>query len=130
MTMLGRRVLPPRDVALALERVFGESIAHIKVIERSRYARLHLGARATTRRDRILLAGSADAFWRDPDLLLHEYFHVLRQWQSRRLTIPRYLAECWRKGYWNNRYEIEARAFAARHAGRLKRLIAQIDSST
>ena len=74
-----------------------------------------MGARATTRRGRILLRGSARDFWNDPELILHEYFHVIRQWQPRRLTIWRYLTECARNGYWNNCYEIEARAFAARH---------------
>lgn len=130
MIVLGRRVSPPRNVALALERLFGESIAKVNVIEHSSYARLHLGARATTRRSRILLAGSAESFWRDPELLLHEYFHVLRQWQPRRLTIVRYLAECWRNGYWDNCYEIEARTFAARHREQLHRLITQMDNST
>jgi hypothetical protein len=93
------------------------------VIEHSRYAQLHVGARATTRRGRILLAGPAESFWRDPELVLHEYFHVLRQWQPRRLTIVRYLIECARHGYWLNIYEIEAREFAAAHAPRLRRLL-------
>ena len=32
-----------------------------------------------------------------------------------RLTVRSYLLECLRRGYWNNRFEVEARAFAARH---------------
>jgi hypothetical protein len=93
------------------------------VIECSLYARLHCGARATTRRNRILLRDPAQGFWSDPELVLHEYFHVIRQWQPRRLTIWRYLLECVSHGYWNNHFEIEARAFAALHCERFVRLL-------
>jgi hypothetical protein len=118
--MLGRRCPIPADIAAALREIFGEPVEHVRVIEHSIYARFHMGARATTRRGRILLRGSARDFWSDPELVLHEYFHVLRQWQPRQLTIWRYLTECARKGYWNNCFEVEARAFAARHWRKLK----------
>lgn len=117
--MPGQRQPVPLHMERALREIFGESVAHVRVIERSVYARLHLGAQATTRRNRILLRGTATDFWRDPELVLHEYFHVLRQWQPRRLTVWRYLIEWLRRGYWNNCYEVEARAFAAAHRGRL-----------
>ena len=120
----GGTVTAPVAIAAALEHIFGEPVTHVRVIENSLYARLHLGARATTRRGRIYLAGSAASFWRDPELLLHEYFHVLRQWQPRRLTVMRYLIECARHGYWLNTYEIEARKFAAAHTVRLRQLLA------
>jgi Domain of unknown function (DUF4157) len=114
---------PPQEVLAALREIFGEDADHVRVIERSTYARLHAGARATTRRNRILLRGSAESFWRDPELVLHEYFHVLRQWQPRRLTLFRYVAEWLRRGYWRNRFEVEAREFAALHRERLRRLL-------
>jgi len=119
----GRRVVIPASTAAALEHVFGEPVRHVRVIEHSRYAQLHLGAQATTRRDRILLTGPAEVFWNDPELMLHEYFHVLRQWQPRRLTIVRYVIEWARRGYWLNSYEIEAREFAAAQAPRLEALL-------
>jgi len=118
--MLGHRSIMPAYVATALRDIFGEPVDHIRVIENSLYARMHLGARATTRRGRILLRGSAKDFWNDPELILHEYFHVLCQWQTRRLTIWKYLKESARMGYWHNCYEIEARAFAAMHWHALK----------
>lgn len=118
--MLGHRSTIPVVTAAALREVFGEAVDHIQVIEKSFYARLHFGARATTRRGRILLRGSAADFWNDPELMLHEYFHVIRQWQPRRLTIWKYLVESARNGYWHNSYEIEARAFAAAHWHALK----------
>src|SRR5262245_13092064 len=110
---------PPATIAAGLRQIFGESVDHVRVIEHSLYARLHYGARATTRRNRIYLSGSAAEFWRDSELVLHEYFHVLRQWQPRRLTIWRYVIECLRRGYWQNCYEIEARRFAALHCHHL-----------
>jgi hypothetical protein len=115
--------LPPEPLRTALQEIFGEPVDHVRVIEHSFYARLHFGARATTRRDRILLRDSAAAFWRDSDLVLHEYFHVLRQWQPRRLTIWRYVVESLRRGYWLNRFEIEARQFARANQARLQRLL-------
>lgn len=120
---------PPAPLLAALHEIFGEPVDHVRVIEHSFYARLHFGARATTRRNRILLRDSAAAFWSDPDLVLHEYFHVLRQWQPRRLTIWRYVVESLRRGYWLNRFEIEARQFAAAHAARLQRLLDRARSS-
>jgi hypothetical protein len=124
MTARTSRV-PPPQLRAALQEIFGERIDHVRVIEHSLYARLHFGARATTRRNRIMLRDSAAAFWRDPDLVLHEYFHVLRQWQPRRLTVWRYLVESLQRGYWLNRFEIEAREFAASQTPRLQQLLAR-----
>jgi hypothetical protein len=110
--MIGRRYVLPRSMRVALERVFEAPVDGIIVIENSLYARAHLGMRATTRPNRILLAISGAEFVADPELLLHEYFHVVRQWRPGHLTRWRYLAESGR-GYWANRYEQEARAFVA-----------------
>ena len=120
---LGRYVRPPPSILVPLEAVFGEPVAHVRIFERSPYARWHMGARATTRCNTILLTGSAQAFWQDPELVLHEYFHVLRQWQTGHLTITRYCVESLQRGYWLNRYEIEARAFASAHKARLQKML-------
>jgi len=110
--MIGRRYVLPEAVAAALEQVFEEPVGDVVVIERSRYARLHRRMTATTRPNRILLAISGAEFVARPELLLHEYYHVLCQWQTGYLTRWRYVAECIRCGYWRNRYEQEAREFA------------------
>jgi hypothetical protein len=119
----GRKAAVPEAVGGALERVLGERIGHVKIIEHSWFARLH-GACATTRLHRIYLRGSAAEFFTNPWLMLHEYCHVLRQWQTGSLTAPRYLLECLRRGYWNNRFEVEAREFADHHAPQLHSLLA------
>jgi hypothetical protein len=111
--LFGRRYVLPAPVTAALQKVFAEPVGGVIVIEHSRYARLHRGMCATTRPNRILLAMSGAAFVADHDLLLHEYFHVLRQWRTARLTRWRYVVESVRRGYWDNRYELEAREFAA-----------------
>jgi hypothetical protein len=118
--LFGRRYGLPEPVATALEQVFGEPVNAVTVIEHSCYARIHLGMSATTRRNRILLAISGTEFVANPDLLLHEYFHVLRQWGTGRLTRWRYLVEAARCGYWANEYEQEAREFAAVAAQRYR----------
>ena len=87
-------------------------------------AGLHRGMCATTRPGRILLAGSGADFCADAELVLHEYFHVLRQWGAGRLSRLGYLVESARHGYWQNAYEREARNFAADELPRLRDLLA------
>jgi hypothetical protein len=111
--LCGQRYWLPKRIEVALERTFEEPVAAVKVIEYSRYARAHLGMTATTRPNRILLAISGTEFVANPELLLHEYFHVLRQWGTGRLTRWRYLLDSARWGYWENRFEREARDFSA-----------------
>jgi len=101
----------PARLRAALVDLLGAAVDEVEVVERSWYAKLHLGARATTRRNRILLRGSASEFFADPALVLHEYFHVLRQWNTGRLSTWRYLREWLRRGYWRNRYEHQARRY-------------------
>jgi hypothetical protein len=122
--LFGRRYVPPEPVVKALEHVFGEPVSAVTVIEHSRYARVHLGMSATTRPRRILLGISGAEFVANPDLLLHEYFHVLRQWGAGRLTRWRYLIEAARRGYWGNEFEQEAREFATANIERYLALLA------
>src|SRR5262245_31220669 len=51
---------------------------------------MHWHALATMRRRRIYLRGNADDFFNDPALMVHEYFHVTKQWEPRLLTSWRY----------------------------------------
>jgi Domain of unknown function (DUF4157) len=116
---VAREASAPAHVRVALEGIFRTSLAGVRVIEHSRFARLHGRAVATTRRERIYLAGSAQEFFSNPWLMLHEYCHVLHQWRPGTLSVRGYLLECLRHGYWNNRFEIEARAFADLHLPQL-----------
>ena len=126
----GNSCPPPKDVQQALESLFGEPVGHIKVVQYSIYVRFHLRAIATTRRNRIYLRGSAKEFFADGPLVLHEYFHVIRQWTPGDLTIPRYLTECFRRGYWDNRYEVEAREFTTNEIFRYRQLLSQHRTTT
>lgn len=119
----GRRYELPSRVAAAVEHVFEEPVDRVIVIEHSRYAKLHRGMTATTRPNRIYLAISGDEFAANPQLLLHEYYHVLCQWRSGYLTRWRYITESIRSGYLANRYEQEAVEFAA---GALERYVEKL----
>lgn len=120
---MGRRAIPPTNVLTALASVFGTDVSHVKVIEHSWFARLHIRAVATTRRRRIYLRGSAAAFFDDPALMLHEYCHVMKQWEPGFLTTLRYVGEWLRRGYWDNRFEIEAREFTADNLYRFRAML-------
>lgn len=126
-TFLGRAVAVPSSIRCALKEIIDEpaasAIDRVRVVERSLFVRLHGRATATTRRRRIYLRGAAAQFFGDPGLMLHEYCHVLMQWESGALTTPRYLRECLRNGYWNNCYEVEARTFARRHQRQFRALL-------
>jgi hypothetical protein len=61
-------------------------VAQIKVVQYSIYVRFHWRAIATTRPNRIYLRGSGKEFFSDGPLLLHEYFHVIRQWGTGDMT--------------------------------------------
>jgi hypothetical protein len=120
---IGRSIPVPETVGASLELLFGESVNQVRVIEYSLFVRLHGRAIATTRRRRIYLRGSAADFFENPSLMLHEYCHVLKQWEPRTLTLWRYLVDWLRRGYWNNRFEIEAREFADANRSRLQALL-------
>jgi|SRR5688572_31537387 len=120
---MARKVALPMHVRAALEELLGETVDRVEVIEHSWLARAHARAIATTRRRRIYLRGSATDFFSDPSLMLHEYCHVVRQWQPGRLTVWRYVVEWFRRGYWDNRFEIEAREFAEDNLHRFRALL-------
>jgi hypothetical protein len=101
----------PADLRRALSELFGDAVDDVVLRERSWFAWLHGRARATTRRNTIYLRGSLEEFFGDPELMLHEYFHVLRQWNRGRMNLRDYLVEWWHRGYWDNRYERQARRF-------------------
>jgi hypothetical protein len=103
----------PVALRMLLVELLGEVIDEVKVVEYSWINALHFWPLAVTRRQRIYLRRSAAEFYADPELVLHEYFHVIRQWNPGRLTVLKYVRECLRSGYWKNIFEIEARYFAA-----------------
>lgn len=123
LRLLGKRYVLPTVVKAALNHIFEEPVEHVRVIEHSRYAKAHIGMAATTRPGRILLATDGAEFIANPEMVLHEYFHVLRQWGTGRLTRWRYLVESARCGYWENRFEREARNFAKESVGRFCRYL-------
>ena len=123
MASVVRSALLPGHIQAALCEIFGDAVREVRVVPNSLYARLHGRAQATTRRNVIYLRGRLEDFMADPELMLHEYFHVLHQWRPRHLTLLRYLIESLKRGYRNNRYECEAREFSAAHLHRMHALV-------
>ena len=117
----------PAPIEDALCEILGTGVRRVRLVPHSLYVRLHGRAVATTRRNVIYLRGGIDSFAADPALMLHEYFHVVHQWRSRRLTLRRYLLEWLRHGYWNNRFEREARDFTRAHLTRLMSLLTRFE---
>lgn len=71
----------------------------------------------------IYLRSSGINFLVDHDRLLHEYYHVFRQWNTGNLTASRYIVESMRSGYWENRFEVAARTFARENIDRFDALL-------
>ncbi len=72
-----------------LEKIFGESIDSVQIVIDPPMVYRHWGEDpqgnpvlgATTRKNTIYINFSCDQFWGSPpEFILHEYFHVLRQW--------------------------------------------------
>ena len=123
---MARGVRLPDDWALTLATVFGHEAARSVVVrERVWWLRPMPWVVAITGPSRIWLRGRAEDFFADTELVLHEYYHVINQWDTRRLSILRYLREWLWVGYWRNKFEVEARAFAAREVGRCGQLLAE-----
>lgn len=124
--VFGHAVQPPPQVRTALAMLFPDAqpaLEAVRVIEYSLLARLHVRAIATTRRRRIYLRDSAASFFADPELMLHEYCHVMCQWETGRLTRRAYVREWLHNGYFRNAFEVEARRFAQLHGARLRALL-------
>jgi hypothetical protein len=114
----------PERMRRALAAIFEEPVDDVDISVQPLYVRLHgRRVRATTRPNRICLGCGVEAFLEDPELVLHEYYHVLRQWNPGVLNRYRYLLECRRNGYVLNKYEVEARAFARENLQRFKSLL-------
>jgi hypothetical protein len=126
---MGRRAELPDAVRATLHALFGAGVDAVVVVENSWFVRWHARAVATTRRRRIYLRGTAAEFFDDPVLMLHEYFHVLAQWEPRRLTTWRYVLESLRRGYWQNCFEVEARAFVDANLHRFHALHARTSAA-
>lgn len=113
----------PDHMIIALEDLFCESVDHIQVIEHSRYAALHGRILATTRKELILLNMGGETFSRLPELVLHEYYHVVKQWRNDELTAFKYIIESVKNGYINNKYEVATNRYVQQNIVRFKHLL-------
>ena len=109
-------------MADCLAKIFGQSVAGVNV----RNKLIVTNEWITTRTNSIRLPQdeSVGAFFSDPHLVLHEYFHVLRQWNVGGISRSSYAAEYFRHGAADgNRYEDEANGFADKNLDSLKKCL-------
>jgi RHS repeat-associated protein len=123
-----REIPVPDDVKYALEKTFdhefGESlnVDSAAVIENSKWAdfisslnEIRTGGKywvvATTQENTIYLNSriTAQDFFSNTELVLHEYFHVFKQWNNQRMNNASYLLS-------PDKWEQEARSFSSSNA--------------
>jgi len=95
-----------------LQKIFGESVDGVVIQEHVKPASYQW--EATTRPNKIILFVPCERFLSDHDVVLEEYYHVLKQWNTGRMSRVSWLwAE--RHGYQNNKFEKEADEFVKAH---------------
>ena len=109
-------------MSCCLAGIFGEACDKVELVHKQTEDPAYS---AITRKNKITIYIPCEAFWGSPELVLEEYYHVLRQWNTGKLTKFKYLIEWIKKGYWNNKYEVEARAFASANAQELTECLGQ-----
>jgi hypothetical protein len=111
-------------VRQGLEEIFGEGTTEgIEIIYRPWYVRLHgIERGSTTRPERIYTNIPPDEFFANESHLLHEHFHVIRQWRPGRMNRFNYLWEGLKEGR-NNVWEREANDFARENELRLREFL-------
>jgi RHS repeat-associated protein len=114
---------PGAKLQHCLEKIFGKPINDIDV-----HNKLFVNNDfITTRRNDIRLPPDlpCNDFFDDPFLVLHEYYHVLNQWNTGELSVLKYSIEFLKHGSSNgNKYEDAANQFARDHLEELKKCLA------
>jgi RHS repeat-associated protein len=109
---LGLCELSPR-MKECLEKLFKKSVDSVKIVPKvkndSKWS-------ATTSTNKIIPYVPCEEFLAGHRGVLEEYYHVLEQWNTGRLTRFKYAVEYLKHGYDNNRFEIEAMGFADQNA--------------
>jgi RHS repeat-associated protein len=113
---------PGAKLQKCLEKIFGKSIGGIDVHNKTVVNNDFI----TTRRNEIRLPPNfpCDDFFNNPFLVLHEYYHVLEQWNTGELSVLKYGWEWSKHGSSDgNRYEDAANQFAREHLDELKKCL-------
>jgi len=116
--------LAPASGAMAdcLEMIFGESVSGVDVRNKT----VVNNEFVTTRKNSIRLPPnlSMEEFFGDQKLVLHEYYHVIRQWNTGALSRRAYVAEFMRNGSaQGNKFEDAATEFAGANVSAFNKCI-------
>ena len=112
-----------------LTKIFGVPVDDIDVYDYSGLVTALHGGMNTSRRNSIFLVSNCRSFWRSPALVLHEYNHVIDQWNRGRLSEGAYGFESiiqWVNGrdpHDDNKWERAADFFADTHAQSLRECV-------
>ncbi|MFT3789675.1 MAG: RHS repeat-associated core domain-containing protein [Rudaea sp.] len=115
---------PGAKLQKCLEKIFGKPIGGIDVHNKKVMSNDFI----TTRRNEIRLPPDfpCDDFFNNPFLVLHEYYHVLEQWNTGELSVLKYAWEWSKHGSSDgNKYEDAANQFAREHLDELKKCLAE-----
>lgn len=101
---------PSPCVKGCLDKIMGEDVKDVIVTSDPAMAFPY----AFTQVNTIVTRDSCSGFFGKPEIVIEEYFHVVRQWNTGRLSSFGYLRDNWTDGgYAKNRWEKEAKNFAA-----------------
>ena len=106
---------PGPKMKKCLEKILHESVDNIEVIEDKEFVNQHfITSGAVTRPGKIFISMTCDEFFNSdwPVFILHEYFHVTKQW-AKGMTILGYLLD------WRNK-EHDAQQFGEQNAKRFQ----------
>lgn len=115
----------PSQWQKCLSQIFGFPVQKITVHDNSALTAL-TGGMYFTMPGRIFLPGSCSDFYSSPRLVLHEYYHVVDQGDTKRMSLGKYLWEAGgnvargRDPHRDNRFEEEANFFARTHEQNLE----------
>ncbi|MBI1914447.1 MAG: RHS repeat protein [Planctomycetes bacterium] len=118
---MGLCTLSPK-MECCLEDIFGKPVKGVRLVSKPKK---NPKWAAKTRKNKITIYVSCDDFWGSPQLVLEEYFHVLEQWNTGRLTKLKYFIDWIKRGYEENKFEVEARGFAERRYKELEACLAE-----
>jgi RHS repeat-associated protein len=93
-----------------LELLFKKPVGGVKIVTKPPSKKWD----ATTRKNKIIVYGSCEGFFGkgSEPTVLEEYYHVLEQWNTGRLSKLKYIA-AWAKDGYDNKWEREAKAWTS-----------------
>lgn len=102
------------DMSKCLKELFGPDVDQVEILERQK--KKEPKYIITTRKNKIILRWpTCEDFKKMDAVVLEEYFHVIKQWNTGKMTKLKYGIEHMKNGYDNNKFEVEAWEFVSQN---------------